>query len=155
MDTQTMTAQKPDTPIDVAPPINIDANAMNAVAKSRKDLALMLEQESKAFKLREKMIKTEIEKIDKVLLSVMPNEGEGSTYRSINGGTLGTTIDTNYSVSDRAAYEKWCRETGDLSLNNSSVGKRASAAYVKAHNTLPPGITTSRVRKITHNKTTS
>ena len=62
---------------------------------------------------------------------------------------------TNFSVKDRTAYENWCRETGDLSLNNKAVGKTSTANYVKAHGTLPPGITTSRTRKITHNKTTS
>ena len=140
---------------DIAAPVNLDLNVMNRIAANRKDLQVLLDTEKASWTKREKALKAAIDQIDKALLQVMPNSGPDSTYRSTESGTLGTTVDTNFSVKDPAAYQAWVRSTGDLSLYTSAIGKRAVAAYYKQHNVLPPGVRAFHTRKITHNKTTS
>ena len=132
----------------------VDLNAVDNLVNVRRDLKVALEAEAKAHKAREKRYKEQIEQIDNALLGVL-NDEHLPTYRSTRGGTVGTTIKTHYSVSDRPALEAWCKAQGDLSYFSNGLAKAIVEAYIKEHNALPPGVKAYQERQVTHNKHTS
>lgn len=137
----------------VQPVDPIDTNLLNAVVRQKKALKHALTAEEKAHAARATKYKEQIAAIDKVLLQVLNDNLP--TYRSIDAGTVGTTVSTKYNVSDRPALEAWIRSTNDLSPFSNALTKSVIEAYVKQHKALPPGVTAYVERKVTHNTTTS